>query len=261
MRPSQGRVPKWPAPESFFAQLGTEGPMGRHVADVAALLQTQAGYDARAPLSLDGDNQRLSEPLLREEKAIDWMKGKRVGWLGDLNAYLAMQDGVLQCCENALKAFTLMGARLEPARLNFDPARAWDAWLKLRHAIVSMEILPFLNQPQTRDLLKPEARWEAEEALKLSAVDLMKASAERSAFYQAWLELFDHYVLPLIYKQPGPPESGPDPWTLITVGWKLSFTRPCRLARASAFRQAGGGPITYPWACRSWGARARIRMC
>jgi amidase len=193
MRPSQGRVPKWPAPESFFAQLGTEGPMGRHVADVAALLQTQAGYDARAPLSLDGDNQRLSEPLLHEEKAIDWMKGKRVGWLGDLNAYLAMQDGVLQCCENALKAFTLMGARLEAARLNFDPARAWDAWLKLRHAIVSMEILPFLNQPQTRDLLKPEARWEAEEALKLSAVDLMKASAERSAFYQAWLELFDHY--------------------------------------------------------------------
>ena len=193
MRPSQGRVPKWPAPESFIAQLGTEGPMGRHVADVAALLQTQSGYDARAPLSLDENGQRWREPLLHGEKAIDWMQGKRVGWLGDLNDYLAMQDGVMQCCEEALKAFPLMGARLEAARLNFDPASVWDAWLKLRHAMVSMEILPFLDHPQTRDLLKPEARWEAEEALKLSAVDLMKASAARSAFYQAWLQLFDRY--------------------------------------------------------------------
>jgi len=50
-------------------------------------------------------------------------------------------------------------------------------------------------------LLKAEARWEAEEALKLSAVDLMQASAERSAFYQAWLQLFDHYdflILPTV---------------------------------------------------------------
>jgi hypothetical protein len=33
-----------------------------------------------------------------------------------------------------------------------------------------MEVLPFLNDPNKRDLLKPEARWEAEEALKLSAI-------------------------------------------------------------------------------------------
>jgi amidase len=56
-----------------------------------------------------------------------------------------------------------------------------------------MEVLPFLNDPNKRELLKPEARWEAEEALKLSAVDLMQASAERSAFYQAWIQLFDQY--------------------------------------------------------------------
>jgi amidase len=197
MRPSQGRVPKWPAPESFFAQLGTEGPMGRHVVDVARLLATQSGYDARSPLSLDQTFRPLIDQATQAqqagEEAIEWMRSKRMGWLGDLNAYLPMQDGVLRCCEEALKAYSSMGVKVKTAKFNFDPARAWDAWLKLRHAIVSMEVLPFLNDPSKRDLLKAEARWEAEEALKLSAVDLMQASVERSAFYQAWLQLFDHY--------------------------------------------------------------------
>ncbi|MCB2034054.1 MAG: amidase, partial [Ottowia sp.] len=34
-RPSQGRVPMWPAQDVWISQLGTEGPMGRSVRDVA----------------------------------------------------------------------------------------------------------------------------------------------------------------------------------------------------------------------------------
>jgi amidase len=56
LRPSQGRVPAFPKPELYVSQLGTDGPMGRTVRDVARLLGIQAGFDARAPLSLgDGD--------------------------------------------------------------------------------------------------------------------------------------------------------------------------------------------------------------
>ena len=199
MRPSQGRVPKWPAQDCFFAQLGTEGPMGRYTADLARLLATQSGYDARAPLSLDQDARQFLEPMAKGQAACDWMKGKRIGWLADLHAYLPIEEAVLQCCETALEAFESMGAVINPASLNFDPSRVWQAWIKLRHATVSMELLPFFKDPQKRELLKPEARWEVEEALKLSAIDLMQASAERSAFYQAWIELFasfDFLVLP-----------------------------------------------------------------
>ena len=49
LRPSAGRVPAWPATESFISQLSTEGPMARTVADLAMLLSTMAGRDARAP--------------------------------------------------------------------------------------------------------------------------------------------------------------------------------------------------------------------
>src|SRR5262249_1157060 len=63
-RPSRGRVPTWPAQDVWVSQLGTEGPMGRTVLDVALLLEVQAGYSPRAPLSLDRGEcfaQRLSE--------------------------------------------------------------------------------------------------------------------------------------------------------------------------------------------------------
>ena len=38
-RPSQGRVPMWPASDAFISQLGTEGPMARTVDDLARLLE------------------------------------------------------------------------------------------------------------------------------------------------------------------------------------------------------------------------------
>ncbi|MEY3216617.1 MAG: Acylamidase, partial [Pseudomonadota bacterium] len=55
LRPSQGRVPMSPAQDVFMAQLATEGPMGRHVRDVAMLLSTQAGAHPSSPLSLKDD--------------------------------------------------------------------------------------------------------------------------------------------------------------------------------------------------------------
>ena len=51
-RPSQGRVPNWPAADVWVTHFGIEGPMARNVRDLALLLDVQAGYDARVPLSL-----------------------------------------------------------------------------------------------------------------------------------------------------------------------------------------------------------------
>ncbi len=78
-RPSQGRVPTWPSQDVWVSLLSTAGPMGRTVKDVAMLLEVQAGYDARVPLSLHG-NERYAQ-------ALNDFEGKkvRVGWLGDLS--------------------------------------------------------------------------------------------------------------------------------------------------------------------------------
>src|SRR5690606_38356391 len=171
-RPSQGRVPKYPAPERFFQQLGTEGPMGRTITDVARLLAVQAGHDARAPLSLD-DGDELGLPLVPPARPI------RVGWLADLDGYLPMEEGILPLCEAALAAFETAGARVEPlgrATLGVTPEAVWEAWMRLRSLLVGGSLAAHYNDPARRGMLKPEAQWEVENAMRTGALDVQAAS-------------------------------------------------------------------------------------
>ena len=193
LRPSQGRVPKLPSADMFSAQLGTEGPMGRHVADLARLLATQAGYHRLAPLSLAEDPRDLACALPAGEEACAAIRGKRIGWLGDIRGHLATEDGVLSTCEEALDRFVAMGANVDAIRLDFDPEALWQTWLSLRHCAVAAELLVYARNPGQREQLKPEACWEVDEALKRSAIDLMQASMVRSAFFKTWLAAFDRW--------------------------------------------------------------------
>jgi amidase len=202
MRPSQGRVPMWPAQDVWTAQLGTEGPMARTVRDLARMLDTQAGYDPRVPLSLD-DGAHFSEGLAGLDP-----RQVRIGWLGDLDGYLPMERGILEVCTEALTRFEGMGCTVEPIPLGTAPEPVWDAWLVWRRALVASRIAPFLLQPANRARIKPEALWEHDQAAALTGSQFTAASTRRSAFYQHLLTLFErHDVLALPTAQVWPFEA------------------------------------------------------
>jgi amidase len=193
LRPSRGLVPGGPGPEVFSQQLSTDGPMGRTVADLARLLATQAGYDRRAPLSLDTDTSVFARLLDSD------VRGLRVGWLGNLGGHLAFEEGVLELCTAALKTFETIGCIVDEARIDFSPERMWETWLTWRGFLVGGKLMPHYEDHAQRALLKPEAVWEIEQGLGMSALDLYRASVARSALYQAVLdafERFDFLVLP-----------------------------------------------------------------
>ena len=185
LRPSQGRVPMWPAQDVWVSQLGTEGPMGRTVQDVALLLEVQSGYDARAPLSLHGSE--------RFAQALNDFDGKtvRVGWLGDLSSYLPMEAGILECCEQGLRRLQDCGCAVEPVPPGFAPEDVWQAWLIWRRWLVAARIAPYLEKSQNRSLIKPEALWEYDQAANLNGAQVHIASAQRSAFYHRFVALFE----------------------------------------------------------------------
>ena len=186
LRPSQGRVPGWPRPEYFVSQLATDGPMGRTVRDVAKLLSIQAGHDPRAPLSIAEGARDFVPP---EHASV---KGLRIGWLGDLGGHLAMEDGILTCCEQALRTMEGGGAHVEPMTLGVDLQQLWQAWLLWRRALVAPNVAGALARPgASRDQVKPEALWELDQAAGLSSADFMQAAAVRSAFYQHLLGVFE----------------------------------------------------------------------
>ncbi|WP_083254047.1 amidase [Pandoraea sp. ISTKB] len=186
-RPSQGRVPYGPAPEVFVQQLSTEGPMGRTVADVAQLLVTQAGFDARSPLSLAHDASHFAGSLQRD------VKGLKLGWLGDYGGHLPMEDGVMALCEASLRDFAAMGCEVEACAPDFAPDRLWQTWLTLRHWMVNGSLGEMYADPARRDKLKPEAQWEAAGGETLRAADVFRASIDRSEWYRSLARLFERY--------------------------------------------------------------------
>jgi amidase len=191
MRPSQGRVPFWPAADTWVAQLGTEGPMARTVADLARLLSTQAGFDARVPLSIAEGPQAFAVPS--SAAALDGLRGLCVGWLGDLQGHLPMDAGLLPVCEQALARLAAEGAVVEPIALGFSTEALWDAWLVWRRALVAPKVAALLALPGAREQIKPEALWEHRQALGLNFMDFMAASEVRTAFYQHLLGLFKRF--------------------------------------------------------------------
>jgi amidase len=194
LRPSIGRVPTAPAPDVFTHQLGCAGPMARTVSDLAMLLSVQAGFDDEVPTSLPDDPAQFTESLQRN------FAGTRIGWLGDFNGYLAMQPGVMDVCENALQSFKMIGCKLDAVQPEFSMPRLWQAWLTLRHwAVANGPLGELYRAPATRALMKPEAIWEVEAALTLTATEIHHASVTRSAWYQSLRKLFathDYLVLP-----------------------------------------------------------------
>ncbi|ODV11331.1 MAG: amidase [Rubrivivax sp. SCN 70-15] len=189
LRPSQGRVPGWPRPEVWVAQLGTDGPLARSVRDLAQLLSVQAGHDARAPLSLaDGPRSFVPGPDAS-------LNGLRIGWLGDLGGHLAVEPGILEVCESALARMAGAGANVEPLAPGFAPERLWEAWLVWRRALVAPAVAAALKTPGARERIKPEALWEHDGAQGLAFADFMAASVVRSDFLQHLLGLFERFDL------------------------------------------------------------------
>ncbi len=185
LRPSQGRVPMWPAQDVWVSQLGTEGPMGRSVRDVARLLQTQAGWSPNTPLSIAAGADAASAAGPFD------LKRQRIGWLGDLQGYLPMAPGILPACEQGLSRLEALGCAVEPARLGMPPERVWDAWLIWRRVLVASRLAPFMLKPANRAQIKPEAQWEHDQAQGCTANQFLAASVTRTAFHQSMLQLFE----------------------------------------------------------------------
>ena len=204
LRPSFGRVPAGPPGDVFVNQLGTDGPMGRRVRDVALLLSVQAGHDPAAPLSIAQDGAAFAPPLAPLDA-----RGLRIGWLGDLGGYLPLEPGIREVCEQALGRLEALGCAVEPTPLGHPPERVWQTWLTWRRWLVAGRLAPFLGDAARLERLKPEARWEAEQGAGLTAAEVYAASAERSAFYRRLLALFERFdvlALPSAQVWPFPAE-------------------------------------------------------
>ena len=185
-RTSYGVVPTG-GEEVWLPSMSVTGPMARNVPDLALLLSVLAGYDSHTPLSVDGPGTRFLGDLKAD------FKGKRIGWLGDLNGAAPYEPGVLDLCRTALKTFEGLGMTVDTAMPDAAPEPAWQAFIKLRFWQQGPGLYRYYADPAKRALLKPEAIYEIEGGMKLSAFDVTAASVARTRWSAAFARLFDRY--------------------------------------------------------------------
>ena len=191
-RTSIGCVPS-DSQDGWLPSMGVLGPMARTVPDLAMLLSVQAGYDAHAPLSMDGAGSRFRGRLQRD------LRGMRIAWCGDFNGFAPHEQGVLDVCKKALKTFECLGCSVEEAQPDYPLDAVWQAVLRLRSWQQGNMLLPFYNDPAKRALLKPEAIFEVEMGRRLSAFDISAASVVRTEWYHAvqrFFERYDYFIIP-----------------------------------------------------------------
>lgn len=183
LRPGFGRVPQ----PGFVADPGVAGPMGRTVRDVAMLLSTMAGPDPRSPLSLDQDPACFTESLGTDHA------GTRIGWLGDLDGHLAVEEGVLDQCRNTFPALDEIGCTIEPAHVPGGLTDAWETFLLWRQWMVGEKLDADHGAPEQYARLKPEARWEMDRYRAMSVRDIARAREGRDRWHATVCDLFERY--------------------------------------------------------------------
>jgi len=168
--------------------LWTSGPMGRNTRDTIQLLQTMALNPIFAEL----------EPLNLEHI--------KIGWMGNLDNYLAMEPGIIELCEASLADVSSAGSTIESVQAKFSMADLWESWTTLRHAR-RINMLEYYEDPATRALLKPELIWEIEQGLGINEKKVEKANKIRSSWYaelDRMFNEFDFLVLPTAQVFPFP---------------------------------------------------------
>ncbi|NEU12914.1 amidase [Methylobacterium sp. BTF04] len=192
LRPSFGRIPT-EARDAFTPGLAVSGAIGRSPADIGLMLSVQAGYDAASPYSNRQDPAVFAGDLTRD------FSGTRIAWLGDFDGHVPFEPGLLDLDRSALSAFETIGCRVEAACPAFDMEALWHHWLTLRAWMTASNLRPLYDDPAHRALMKPEAIWEVERGLALSADQVTTAQEGRTVWYatlRRFMTRYDFLVLP-----------------------------------------------------------------
>jgi amidase len=197
LRPTPGRVPGWPAANSWDT-LSVIGPMGRTVEDCAFLLSAMAGPDPRAPTSILESGSAFSRPLKRD------FKKARVAWSRDLGG-LPMDTRVISLLAGQKRVLESLGCIVEQAEPDFSGAT--EAFETLRAVSFLARFGPLLKEH--RDKLKDTVLWNIEQGMKLTPEKIARAAQLRTTLFhrmRAFLERYEFLVCPVNQLPPFPAE-------------------------------------------------------
>jgi len=179
-RVSSGLVPKSPTALPW-AHLGVKGPLGRSVEDVGFFLSAMAGFDPRDQISYPVDAAAFAGDLTIDPKHL------RIAWSTDLGG-LPVDPTVRSVVDGARAMFEAIGCDVEDACPDFTDA---DELFKDLRAFGMTPMADLMRE--YRDQMKPEAIWNIEAGLKMSAEDVARAMMKQATLFQRMSDFMERY--------------------------------------------------------------------
>jgi amidase len=183
LRPSPGLVPR--VQRQPFNPLSVEGPMARDVADVALMLDAEAGWHPLDPLSQRGPHPSFFEAAQRPRRP------RRVAFSTDLGVARAVDREVRAVCEEAARRLERDGVAVEEAHPDLSDAER--TFLTLRGAVFVARHAALLAKH--RDLYKPEIVENTEFGLRLAAREVVEAEIAQGEIVRRAAAFFERYDL------------------------------------------------------------------
>ena len=179
-RTSSGLVPKMPTALPWM-HLGVKGPLARSVEDVGFFLSAMAGFDPRDQISYEVDASAFAGSLDSDPK------GLRIAFSPDLGG-LPLDPAVREVLNSARPVFESLGCHVDDACPDFSDAE--EVFKDLR----AFGMTPMADMMREhRAQMKPEAIWNIEEGLKLSAEDVSRAMVRQGAIFQRMSQFMERY--------------------------------------------------------------------
>ncbi|MCY3780250.1 MAG: amidase [Chloroflexi bacterium] len=197
-RPSPGRVPSYPK-SNAWGTLGVSGPMGRTVQDVALMLRAIAGYDPRAPISLQEPASIFADDLGRDFTDV------KIAWSADLGL-LPVDPSVTSAIEKQLPVFSDLGCHLEWAEPDFRDA--YEIFQTLRAWSFEQTFAERFAQ-FGEEQFKETIRWNVEQGRHLTGAQISRAEVKRTELYhrvREFLDTYEYLLLPTAQVPPFPIE-------------------------------------------------------
>jgi amidase len=194
-RPSPGRVSAWPV-SNAWDPLSVEGPMARTVADVALMLSVMAGFDPRAPLSIDERGDVFMRPLERDFRSV------RVAWLGESEIDgVPFDRRICKVVNGCRSSFEAMGCVVEDAAFDWSDADFVFKTLRARAFITNLQ----WEYRHHKARLKDTIVWNYEQGAQLTMEQIADAELKRTQlFHRAhqFMQTYEFFVLPVTQVPP-----------------------------------------------------------
>jgi amidase len=197
-RTSPGLVPVYPTVLAWDS-MSVEGPMARTVSDVALMLATIAGPDARARLSYPVDTRAIAAATRRPS-----IKGLKIAWSADLGV-TPVTDEVRRVAAATVRVFRSLGATVDETHPDLDGLleivqTSRGVTMVARHAEKLAKWRPVMQENLVKNI---------EYGLTLTAADIGRAERLRTELWhrvRAFYERYDLIITPTAAVEPFPVE-------------------------------------------------------